>query len=138
MRNTITLTITSLITIVLSLFHLADDVVKGFEPGGSQNYTGILIVAVYLFATLMLDGRRWAHVIVLIGSIGGAGVPYIHMIGNGMVGPRVVNNGGVFLWVFTLLALGATAIVSGLLAARGLWTLQTRDRHRAVSAAAAR
>jgi hypothetical protein len=124
MKNTITLTVTSLLTIVLALFHLADDVVKGFEPGGMQNYTGILIAAVYVFATLMLDGRRWAHLIVLIGSIGGAGVPYIHMTGNGLVGPRVVNNGGAFLFVWTLLALGVTAIISAVLAAHGLWRLR--------------
>ena len=124
MNNTITLTITSLLSIVLSSFHLADDVAKGFEPGGAQNYTGVMIMAVYLFATLMLAERRWAHVIVLIGSIGGAAVPYLHMMGSGLVGPRVVNGGGVLFWVWTLLALGATASVSAVLAARGLWLLR--------------
>ena len=124
MNNTVTLTVTSLLTILFSSFHLADDVVRGFEPGGTSNYIGIMIVAVYLFATLMLPRRRWAHLIVLIGSIGGAGVPYIHMMGNGLVGPRVVNSGAVFFWVWTLLALGATAIVSAVLAARGFWQLQ--------------
>ena len=126
MNLKITLTVTSLLTIVLSSFHLADDVVKGFEPGGTTNYTGTVIMAVYLFAVLMLAERRWAHLIVLIGSIGGAGVPYLHMIGNGLVGPRVVNAGGAFFWVWTLLALGATAIVSSILAARGLWALGWR------------
>ena len=129
MNNTVTLTITSLLTILFSSFHLADDVVRGFEPGGTSNYIGIMIVAVYLFATLMLAGRRWAHVIVLIGSIGGAAVPYIHMIGNGMVGPRALSAGAVFLWVWTLLALGATAIVSAVLAARGFWQLQWGRLH---------
>src|SRR4030095_12401658 len=109
MNNTVTLTVTSLLTILFSSFHLADDVVRGVEPGGTSNYTGIVIVAVYLFATLMLAGRRWAHLIVFIGSIGGAYVPYIHMMGNGLVGPRVVNSGAVFFWVWTLLALGASA-----------------------------
>jgi hypothetical protein len=126
MNHKITLTITSLLTIVLSSFHLADDVVHGFEPGGASNYTGVMIMAVYLFATLMLAERRWAHLVVLVGSIGGAGVPYIHMMGSGLVGPRVVNAGGVFFWVWTLLALGATASVSAVLAARGLWSLQWR------------
>jgi hypothetical protein len=124
MNLKITLTITSLLTIVLSSFHLADDVVHGIEPGGVSNYTGVLIMAVYLYATLMLAERRWAHVIVLIGSIGGAGVPYLHMMGSGLVGPRIINSGGVFFWVWTLLALGATASVSVILAAQGLWRLQ--------------
>jgi len=124
MNLKITLTITSLLTILLSSFHLADDVVHGFEPGGVTNYTGVMIMAVYLYATLILAERRWAHLIVLIGSIGGAGVPYLHMMGNGLVGPRVANSGGVFFWVWTLMALGVTASVSTVLAARGLWQLQ--------------
>ena len=126
MKNTITLTVTSLLTILLSSFHLADDVVRGFEPGGTSNYIGVVIMVVYLYATLMLAGRRWAHVLVLIGSLGGAYVPYIHMMGSGLVGPRVVNAGAVFFWVWTLMALGATASVSAILAAHGLWNLQWR------------
>ena len=124
MNLRITLTITSLLTILLSSFHLADDVVHGFEPGGVSNYTGVLIMAVYLYATLMLAERRWAHVIVLIGSIGGAYVPYLHMMGSGLVGPRIANSAGIFFWVWTLLALGVTASVSAVLSARGLWNLK--------------
>ena len=123
MKHNVTLTITALLTILLSSFHLADDVVHGFEPGGTSNYTGVLIMAVYLCATLMLAERRWAHVIVLIGSIGGAGVPYLHMMGSGLVGPRIANSSGVHFWVWTLLALGVTASVSAVLSARGLWSL---------------
>lgn len=128
MNHKATLTITSLLTILLSSFHLADDVVRGIEPGGTSNYTGVLILAVYLYATLMLAERRWAHVVVLIGSIGGAAVPYLHMTGSGLVGPKIVNSGAVFFWVWTLMALGATAIVSVILSAHRLWRLQTVAR----------
>ena len=128
MNHTGTLTITALLTILLSSFHLADDVVRGIEPGGTTNYTGVVIVAVFLYATLMLRDRRWAHVLVLIGSLGSAAVPYLHMTGSGLVGPRIVNSGAVFFWVWTLMALGATAIVSVILAARGLWSLGWRKR----------
>ena len=124
MNNKVTLTITALLTILLSSFHLADDVVIGIEPGGTQNYTGVLILAVYLYATLMLGERRWAHLLVLIGSIGGAAVPYLHMTGPGLVGGRAANSTHQFFWVWTLFALGATALVSAVLAARGLWRLQ--------------
>jgi hypothetical protein len=58
MNNTITLTITSLLMIIFSSFHLADDVVRGIEPGGTSNYTGVMILAVFLYATVMLAGRR--------------------------------------------------------------------------------
>jgi hypothetical protein len=118
------LTITALLTVLFSTFHIADDVVRGIEPGGTTNYIGILIMAVFLYATLMLGDRRWAHVIVLLLSIGSAAVPYIHMTGSGLVGTRIVNAGAVFFWVWTLFALGATAIVSVVLSAQRLWNIQ--------------
>ena len=124
MSHRVTLTITSLLTILLASFHLAHDVVLGIEPGGVSNYNGVLILAVYLFATLMLAERRWAHLIVLIGSIGAAAVPYLHMTGPGLVGGKAANASAKFFWIWTLLALGATAIVSVVLSARGLWGLR--------------
>jgi len=127
MKHHVMLTITALLTILLSSFHLADDVVLGIEPGGVSNYNGVLILAVYLYATLMLAERRWAHVIVLIGSIGAAAVPYLHMTGPGLVGGKAANSSGKLFWVWTLLALGATALVSVVLSARGLWTLRRRQ-----------
>ncbi len=128
MSQKATLTITALLTVVFSSFHLADDVVRGIEPGGTSNYIGILIVAVFLYATLMLGERRWAHVIVLLLSLGSAAVPYLHMTGSGLMGPRVINAGAVFFWVWTLLALGATALVSVVLSAQRLWTIQRGHR----------
>ena len=128
MNHRVTLTITALLTIVLASFHLADDVVRGIEPGGTTNYTGIVILAVWLYSTLMLGERRWAHALVLIGSLGGAAVAYLHMTGSGLVGPRIVNSGAVFFWVWTLFALGTTGIVSVVLAAQRLWTIQRRHR----------
>ena len=121
MKRPITLIVTSLLTVLFSSFHLADDVVRGFEPGGTQNYIGILIVAVFLYAVLALAGTRVGLIIILLGSIGGAGVPYIHMTGRGLVGPRAMSSGAVFFWVWTNLALGATALVSAVLAAQELW-----------------
>ena len=126
MKYTVTLTVTSLLTILFSTFHLADDVVRGIEPGGTSNYTGVMIMAVYLYATLMLGERRSAHVVVLIGSLGAAAVPYLHMTGSGLVGPRIVNSGAVFFWIWTLMAMGTTASVTAVLAAHGLWRLRRR------------
>lgn len=131
MNNTLTLTITSILSILLGSFHLSDDIVRGIEPGGTSNFTGVLILAVQLFATLMLAERRWAHAIILVLSLGAAAVPYLHMTGSGLVGPRITGSGAVFFWVWTLMALGTTASVSAVLAARGLWTLQRgRSRRR--------
>ena len=120
------LTITALLSLLLASFHLSDDIVLGIEPGGVSNFNGILILAGYLFATLMLDGRRWAHAIVLLVSLGAAAVPYLHMTGVGLVGGRIANADGKFFWVWTLMALGVTAIISAILSAHGLWRLQFR------------
>jgi hypothetical protein len=123
MKHQVTLIITSALSILLLSFHLADDIVRGLEPGGLSNYIGILILVVYLYGTLVLGDKRSGHVIMLLGAMLGAGVPVIHMMGKGLVGGRVINFSGVFFWVWTLVALGVTAIFSFILSARGLWTM---------------
>jgi hypothetical protein len=47
------------------------------------------------------------------------------MMGRGVgVGSNIANSSGAFFFVWTLIALGVTALFSFILAARGLWTLQ--------------
>jgi hypothetical protein len=118
------LTISSLLSILFVSFHLSDDIVRGFEPGGVKNITGILILVVWLYATLVLAGRRSGYVITLVASLLGSGIPVVHMRGRGLVGGDIANSGGVFFWVWTLIALGVTALFSFILSARGLWSLR--------------
>jgi hypothetical protein len=99
MKESLVLTIASLLSILLLTFHLTDDVVRGFEPGGTGNVIGILILVVWLYGTLVLAARRAGYVIVLLGSILGSGVPVVHMTGAGLVGGRVANTSGAFFWV---------------------------------------
>jgi hypothetical protein len=124
MNQSVILKITSLLTMLLLTFHLADDIVRGFEAGGPKTYTGLVILVVWLYATLMLTGSRTGYIIVLLASLLGSVVPYIHMRGAGMAGGRIANTSGMFFWVFTLLAVGVTAMFSAVLAAQGLWTRQ--------------
>jgi hypothetical protein len=124
MKHNITLTITSLLSILLMTFHLSDDVVRGFEPGGFKNVSGVLILAVWLYGTLVLAGRRSGCIIILLGSLLGSVVPLAHMRGAGLVGGRIANSSGMLFWVWTLIALGVTATVSVILSARGLWSLR--------------
>jgi hypothetical protein len=49
------------------------------------------------------------------------------MRGAGLVGGRIAGSSGIFFWVWTLLALGVTAVFSLILSARGLWSLRRRD-----------
>ena len=128
MKRSVMLTITSLLSILLFIFHLSDEVVRGFEPGGPRNITGVLMMVVWLFGTLVLAGRRSGYIIILLGSILGAGVPVLHMMGSGLVGPRVVNSGRVLFWVWTLLTLQVTAIFSLILSVLGLWSLPWRRK----------
>ena len=126
MNRTMILTITSLLSILLMTFHLSDDIVRGFEPGGFKNVSGVLMLVVWLYGTTILAGRRSGFIIVLLGSILGTIVPLAHMRGVGMVGGRMVNSSGRHFFVWTLIALHVTAIFSLILSARGLWSLPWR------------
>lgn len=119
------LILASLLSILLMTFHLSDDIVRGFEPGGVKNLIGVLILVAWLYGTLALAERRSGYIIILLGSLLGAVVPVVHMIGAGLVGGKIADSaGGVFFWVWTLITLGVTSLFSVILAARGLWKLQ--------------
>ena len=124
MKHNVTLTITSLLSILFFTFHLSDDIVRGFEPGGFKHISGVLTLVVWLYGTLVLAGRRSGYVIILLGSLLALLMPLAHMRGSGLVGGRIANSSGVFFWVWTLLALGVTALFSVILSARGLWSLR--------------
>ena len=120
------LTITSLLTLLLLTFHLTDDIVRGFEKGGLSNLIGtVLISAVWLYGTLVLAGRRSGFVIILLGSLLGLFVPYVHMRGKGVgVTSSIGHSSGHFFFVWTLIAIGVTGLFSVILSARGLWSPQ--------------
>lgn len=130
MKQNATLTITSLLSILFMTFHLSDDIVRGFEPGGLRNVTGVLMMVIWLFGTLVLSGRRSGYIIILLGSILGSGVPVVHMMGRGLVGGRIANSSGIHFWVWTLLTLQVVAIFSLILSVRGLWSFPWRRRPR--------
>lgn len=122
MRHHPTLTIASLFSILLLSFHLTDDIVRGFETGRLSTMIGVGLLAAWLYATVALAERRPRYVIILLFSILGSAVPVVHMTGAGLVGGRIANSGGMFFWVWTLIALGVTALVSAVLSARALWS----------------
>ena len=124
MKPNITLTITSLLSILFFSLHWADEVARGIEPGTVSAFWGLLILAVWLYGTLALGERRSGLVIILLGSILGSVVPAVHMRGAGLVGGRIANTSGMFFWVWTLIALGASGLLSFVLSARALWSLQ--------------
>lgn len=124
MKHRHALTITSLLSILLFTFHVADDIGRGFEPGDASNLPAVPIFAVWLYGTLALAERRSGYVIVFLGSLLSLAVPVLHMKGAG-VGEIARTSGGLF-FVWTIIALGTTALFSVLLSARGLWSLGFR------------
>lgn len=120
------LTITSLLSVLFFTFHLADDIVRGFEKGGPWNLTAMPIFVVWLYGTLVLSGRRSGYIIILLASLLSLGVPFLHMRGAGLAGGRIANSSGMFFWAWTVIALGVTALFSFILSLRGLWSLPWR------------
>ena len=126
MKHNLMLTIASLLSIVFFTLHLTDDIVRGMSPGGVQNLIGVLILVTWLYGTLALAERRSGYIIMLLGSLLGAGVPILHMTGAGLIGGKIANSGGVFFWVWTLIVLQVTATFSFILSVRGLWSQEWR------------
>lgn len=107
---------------LLFTFHVADDIVRGIEPGTVSNLPAVPICVVWLYGALVLAERRSGQVIMLLGALLGMAVPVLHMRGSGVgVGGPIAGSGGAFFFVWTLLALGVTSLFSLLLLARGSW-----------------
>lgn len=123
MKHNVMLTIASLISILLMTFHLTDDIIRGMEKGGASNLVAVPILVVWLYGTLVLAERRSGYIIILIGSLLGLFIPVVHMTGAG-VGAQIANSSGAFFFVWTIIALGVTALFSVILSAHGLWSLQ--------------
>ena|SRR5881227_2489172 len=79
MKPNVMLTIASLLSILLFTFHLTDDIVRGFEPGGFKHLSGVLTLVVWLYGTLVLAERRSGYIIILLGSLLGLLMPVAHM-----------------------------------------------------------
>ena len=75
----------------------------------------------------MAAERRAGYIIVLLGSLLGPVVPVVHMKGaSGVVGGEIGKSTQAFFFVWTLLALGVTAMMSVVLSACALCRLPWR------------
>jgi hypothetical protein len=119
MRNNVSLTVASLLTIILLTLHLTDDFLHLEPPGRTGTLIVVCLLAAFLYGTVELAGRRSGYIITLLTSIAGVGMPFIH----GM-GPGTIKWGFFFVW--TLVALGVTGAFGVILAAQGLWRLKKR------------
>jgi hypothetical protein len=127
MKDNIILTISSLVTIVLTIFHITSDIALGIDkPGLGLLFIVAPIVVVLLYGTLVLAGRRSGYLIILVGSIFGLIVAYLHL-SSPHIGEHAVSSGGYF-FIWTLLAMAATSLFSVILSARGLWSFRQSRR----------
>jgi hypothetical protein len=126
MKHKQILTIASLLSILLGTFHLADDIDRGMSPGGLPNLIAVVISVAWLYAALVLTERRSGLIVILIASLLFMIVPVIHLRGPG-VGFGTIRSRGVF-FIWTLLALGTTALFTAVLSVRALWNLRQPDK----------
>src|SRR6516162_9398798 len=105
MKQTAILTTTSLLSILLMTFHLADDILFKMATPGLTNLFAVLILVIWLYGTLALAERRAGYIIIFLGSLLGLVVPIVHMKGAaGVMGGDIGRSSEAFFFVWTLLA----------------------------------
>jgi hypothetical protein len=119
MKQNVPITIASLLSVLFMTLHTTDDIVRGMEPGTLFDLIVLPILVAQLYGTLALAGRRSGYITLLVVSLMELVVPVVHMKGRG-VGAIGQTSGG-FFFIWTLLALGVTALLCVMLSARGLW-----------------
>jgi hypothetical protein len=123
-KRNLVLSVTSLLSILLASFHLADDIAYGSDKGVASSLLMVAILAVWLYGTLMLPERRAGHIIMLLGSLSGLTIFVTHLTGSGgLPGVGIGKLSGAFFFVWTLLALAVVSLLSLTLSAHGLWRL---------------
>ena len=115
MKHKVMLIVASLLTLLLTITHLTQDVMRQAD-GTNKIPIPIVVFAVWLYGTLMLSDRIWGYIIMLFGGLIGAAMIIAHSKG------VVISNSGGFFFVWTLFALSTTGWFTAILSARGIWT----------------
>lgn len=132
MKDSLMLTVTSLLTILFLTFHLSDEITRGMEPGKLNMVIPVLVLGGWAYASVALAGRRSGYIILLIGAIIGLGIPILHMSGAGLVSSRIANSRAAFFWVWQNFTLGVISGMSLFLAVRGLLRLRKSKSQQSV------
>ena len=80
MKQSVMLTIASLLSILLLTLHITDDIVRGISKAESSNIA-LAVLVVLLYGTLVLAERRSGYVIMLLVGLFAAAMPVMHMMG---------------------------------------------------------
>ena len=120
-KESVILTIASLLSILLLTLHVTDDIVRGISKAEPSNIA-LAVLVLLLYGTLVLAERRSGHVIMFLVGLFAAGMPVLHM--RGAHYPEIAASPGGFFFVWTLWALGGVGGVTLVLSALGLWNLR--------------
>ena len=121
MKQSVILIVASLISILMLTLHVTDDIVRGISKAEPSN-TALVVLAIFLYGTLVLAERRSGFVIMLLVGLFAAAMPVIHM--RGARYPEIAKSDGGFFFVWTLWVLGGIGGLTLILAAQGLWRLR--------------
>lgn len=127
MKHNTALVVLSLLNALFFALHLTGDVMFGMERGGREILVGVLILAVYLYGAVGLQGRLAGYIILLLGGLASATLPVIHTMSRPL-GERFAQLPGGFLFIWTLLTVGATGLVAFVLSLQAIWGLLQRRR----------
>jgi hypothetical protein len=115
MKQSLALTISSLLMLVFFVFHLTDDTLHAKAGMDAQGTViCLLIMLTLLYGTVELAGHRSGYAIMLLGGLTALYMPFLHG-----VGPASTKWGFFFVW--TLFALGVTGAFTAILSAHALW-----------------
>ena len=116
MKHKTMLIVASLLTLLLTIIHLTQDVM--YQADGTNKIPiPVVVFAVWLYGTLMLSDRIWGYIIMLFGGLIGAAMIILHSRGG-----IVISNTHGFFFVWTLFALSTTGWFTMILSAREIWT----------------
>lgn len=123
MKESVQLTVASLVSIILMTFHLTEDSFHTKE--GVSLPVSVAILVVWLYGTLRLAGRRSGYIVMLLGALLGSVVPFPHVIRTGgLLVRQTVGSVGSYFFVWSLFALGVSSIFAFILSVRGLLGLR--------------
>jgi hypothetical protein len=123
MKHTLSLKIMSMLSILFTTFHLTDDIARGISPGSIWVLPVMILLALWLYATLVLQERPSGYIIIFVFSLLSLAGPILHMKGRSGLNAGIHGSGG-FFFAWTLMALGVTAAFSVILSAHELWSMR--------------
>jgi biotin transporter BioY len=124
MKHNDMLKIVSLLSLLLLVVHLADDVVRGMFPPGIPLLYAAIFSGLLMYGTLVLAERRSGILIMLLVSLFAMAMPVLHTRGSGVA--KSAQSSGGFFFIWTILALGALGTLSCILSLGELWNLRSR------------